>query len=231
MADLADALAGPAPVNWITATVAEVQGDAITLDYLGSLIPDVAVLDSYTPQVGDSVHALSRPQQGILVLGSSNAVGGSIPEWTPGSSTVITPGSVSTWNRIISSWAVPGEPIALIQDGDNAVCWFYRSSDLQPWDGVTISAAEMELTLSVGADPAEMFLHQSPGITAPLAFDEGDRFTGPILTPGAATWVPIPLDWIQDMAAGSGFGIGIGLGIYANVWSAVGSGRLRITLI
>lgn len=230
MADLAEALAGPSPVDWITATVASVEGDSVTLSYLGSLVPDVAVLDSYTPVVGDFVHALSRPQQGILVLGSSNAVGGVIPDWTPGSATIITPASAGTWDSVTLAWTTTPP---LLQSETTAAAWFYRSSDMLPWDGITISSAEMELTLAGGEDPAEMFLHTSQSMNVPLTFDEGDRFTGPILTPGAATWVPIPLDWIQEMAdpAAISYGIGVGLGIYSNGWEVTGSGRLRITLI
>lgn len=227
MPDLVDVLTTPAPVNWITATIDSVNGNQVTLSYLGGLVPGVAVLDSYTPVPGDAVHCLSRPRQGILVLGTANAVGGTPPDWTPGAASIITPSRYGEWD---GAWDVTSAE--LLSGPGNAATWHYRSADMLPWGTARVAAMEIELTRTpgdTGNGAPELFLHENATPTGTLVLDLGHSIVGPPVPVNGAAWVRVPVSWAQEMATGPAFGIGIGLGVHTNSWTAAASGRLRIT--
>jgi hypothetical protein len=99
-APLLNALATGTGVNWIKAKVSaiSVTEHTVTLSYRDATVPHIQYLNSYIPEIGDTVHVLVHPGMGMLILGKQVPVlaVGAAPSPDP---TTILPNRRSTWNK------------------------------------------------------------------------------------------------------------------------------------
>lgn len=226
MPALSELLASAPALEWIEANVLRINGDYLTLDYLGGEVDNVSYLTSYTPGIGDTIQAISQSGRGILVLGKAQKTGaGMAPLPTPTSSTVVVE-SIATFHTSASGSAWETGVFAQTGPSDYGV-WLYDIDLLAAVSTDMLTQFEIEVNMSAGG-PAEFFLHDQPGASGALHVLSPGRYVTSWTPLGALTWVPLPVGWGEDLIAGRAKGIGAGGGLFTATWVA-GGGRLRFT--
>lgn len=226
MAELSQLLAAPPMVEWIKATVIEVEGDYVSLSYRGGQIDNAAYLSSYTPVANDIVHALSLSGMGILVLGASNGTGAAVDPLPTEIEALVSADGASTWHRSgeLTAW----ETGVLVSTGpDDLGVWLYDTGLFTAAGVDMLTKFEIEVNMT-GGGPAEFFLHNQAGASGDLEVVSSDPFVTSWTPLGVLTWVELPVGWGEDLISGAARGIGVGGGLFSATWSP-GGGRLRFT--
>jgi len=188
--------------------ITAVSTGALTVLINGDEVGDITYLKgAWIPSVGEEVFLLNQAEFGMLALGAPvlPAASGTEPDQ-------ITFGVDPT---VLADWRVnPATPAGVwapsatgvltqSRDFQSSGVWFYDPTDFASWADEALSRVEIELTLISGIP--ELVLHRNTGTTAPL-----DAYAGPLplsLTPGIATWVPLPLAWGRDLLSGAAKGV------------------------
>lgn len=225
---LADLIANAPSTKWIMATIDSIQAseNAVTLSYHGDVIPHVAYLTSYTPTVGDVVHALSDQRNGLLVIGNELL---RPPTTLPGPTapvTVVPTGSASYFQ-------VPPPPIWVdgqVQQGPTVSgAWFYNPASLPTsLIDVPLAAFEIELNVADGSQALALTVHDNADTTTPfLVASDVYLYEAPT---GSDVWVALPLYWADRILNPDTPGLGMGLTTSDLYTAAITSGgTLRFT--
>lgn len=223
---LENVLAQPAPLRWLIGRVAGITGNTFTMTYRGGDVPGVGHLDSYTPVVGDVVHVLSWPDNGMIAIGSQNAT--EVPRWptevSVGNPLIVMPTQVATYTPSTGAWT----PNVITQGPDSVGCWFYNPSDFTAFNLALLGEVAIEINPTDGGPPEFCEVTNTlPAGSLTLVEGSGSRYGRAQPTLGAAIWLTLPLDWGLDLAAGTANAVGIGGGLYDGTYS--GTGRVRLT--
>lgn len=223
---LENVLAQPEPMRWLIGRVAGITGNTFTLTWRGGDVPGVGHLDSYTPVVGDVVHVLSWPDNGMIAIGSQNAA--ALDRWPAeiptGNPIVVDPTQLATYTPSTGVWT----PGVIVQSPDSVGCWFYNSSAFSAFNLATLGEVAIEINPTDGGPPEFCEItNPLPAGVLTLVDGGGARYSRAQSSIGVATWVTLPLDWGLDLASGAATGIGIGGGLYDGTYS--GTGRIRLT--
>lgn len=225
MADFVQAIAQPPGLNWIVGTITAVTGYTVTVNCFGGDVEDVAVLDQYTPLVGDVVHMLSMEPVGMLVIGSLNTLATPRPEPpTTGTEAILTPIVNATYGPLPGQWELG----TVVQDTDRVGCFFYDPLGFSPVAVADLATVSIELTLDSGTGPpefVELTNSSAQGLLTVLTEIPFGVQPGPVGTP---TWLDLPLDWGTDLITGAAGGIGIASSLFTGVYTS-STGRLRLT--
>ena len=210
-------------LTWIVGTVYAVNAASVVLACRGGLITNVGYVDQYIPIVGDVVHAISQEGQGVLIVGSNNAVSPPVSQLPL--PTVLTVNSTQWASYAAGTWTTG----VLAQSPTSWACWFYPSGALASLAGRMLASFEFEIVLATGGPP-EFVAHATAAPVGALTLRDTFRHAPVQPAVGVATWVPLPLDWGDAMVAGEIAGIAVGGGIYSGTYSGT-SGRLRATTL
>jgi hypothetical protein len=225
MADLLEQLAllqGPR-LTWIQGIVTVATGpNAVSFSYAGGTIVKAAVLDQYIPVVGDSIHALSFEGQGVLVLGSTNLPGGTLPSVLEQVPIIVNAISTATYGPLPGIWT----PGVLQQARDQVACWFYSSTAWSALVGRSLQLVEIEVTRTSGGPP--LFVqHLNSTAVGVLSVVSGAPWAPTSPPAGVPTWIKLPIGWGMNLVSGTTKGIGIVSNGQSGVYS--GTGRVRLT--
>lgn len=220
--DLARALAPPPAVGWIIGRVTAVTGDTLTMTYKGGTVTDVGVLDHYIPAIGDVVHVLTSDLNGMVAIGSNNQTTPPVTPTPPPPPITLASTSTATYRISTNTWTVG----TVDESPDQVGCWFYPAFDTGVGVGaLPLASVTIRLTVSTTA-PLEFVLHGNATPAGPIVILGSYRVAAP--NAGAATEVPLPLDWGSMLIRGQAMGIGVGGGDYTA--SLTGSaGQLTFT--
>lgn len=223
MADLAQVLA-PAPgPSWITGTVDSFGGGSLTLQFGGGLVPNCGYLDSYSPVVGDVVHALSWSKQGVLVLGSDNKIAARTALPDPPTSLTVNASTWATYQVDTGAWAS-----GVVQQAPGKYgTWFYAASAFSSLSGAMLAKVEMSCIATSGGPP-ELAPVVNLTATGPLSLYSTVRYAHPGGLPSVTTWIPLPIDWGYALIAGTIHGVAVGGGLYTGAYSGAGN-AIRLT--
>lgn len=227
--DLSDVIERTPGLRLIRGRVTAVDGDLITVSYLGGVITNVGTLDQYSATEDDIAVVIVWPKGGMLAIGSNNGAGppdATLP-WTPVTLTVAAEG-VSTY-VLAASGAVTWLGSTLQQGPDRALCWFYDGGLFATVSGGLLASFEVEVIRTAGGPP-EFLLHGNPGAGGELIMASPTWYLPDDLPAvGVATWIPLPVGWGEMLVNGLASGVGIGLGQHTGTYT--GTGRVRFTTV
>lgn len=223
MANLEDVLAQAPPLRWLIGKVAFVTGDTFTMIYNNGFVLNVGCSDQYIPVPDDIVHVLAWEPNGMLAICSNNApLTPPTPMVPVGTPVTVSANSYGTYDLSAAAWTAS----TLVQSPTQVACWFYTPSAFSSLAASTLATFEIEVTRTSGGPP-EFVTHTNLAGSGVLGLP-GQKYAKvtPPLT--VATWVPLPLEWGQQLIAGTIKGIGVGGGLYSGTYSN-GTGRVRLT--
>lgn len=224
MAELIDVLQSPGGARLCQGQVAAVAGTGgkyIHIDYAAGRVLNAGRLDGATYAVGDYVWFLMDNEAGALIVGKQTPGTHDTTIIPPPSPIIVNAASYGTFDESTGTWTAS----TLIQSPTKVAAWFYAGGAFSTMAGVSLGAVEVEVTRLTGG-PLELTTHQN--VTGTGSFlGTGDWFGVAAPPAGVATWVSVPLDWGQQLAAGAIRGLAIGGGMYSGTYS--GTGRVRLT--
>ncbi len=225
MSELADFLQKEPPLEWIIGTVADIPagGRGFTMTWKGGTLYNVSSMAHYTPVIGQTVHVLSWPPNGMIAIGSGGVTPAAPAEDVP-VLTIYNALSGWTYGPLDSQWTAT----VLNQSPTTAATWLYNGTPWANLGGTSLASFEIEITRLSGGPP-EFLLHGNTAASGLLNIIDPKTFVGPVTTVGVATWVPLPIGWGEDLYYNQGGGISIGLGDNTGEYS--GTGRLRFGAI
>ena len=225
MSDLAQVLAATPGPTWITGVVDSVGGGSLTLQFGGGLVSNCGYLDSYSPVVGDVVHALSWSKQGVLVIGSDNktAARTTLPE--PPTGVTVNASTWATYQVDTGAW-VSG---VVQQAPSKCGTWFYATGAFNALADAMLAKVEMSC-IAVSGGPPELAPVANPSAVGPLSLYSTVRYAHPGGQPSVTTWIPLPLDWGYALIAGQIRGVAVGGGLYTGAYSGAGN-SIRLTTL
>lgn len=221
MSELTEFLAPDPPVEWFIGKVSALTGDTVSVTYWGGTITKVGVVDQYIPAVNDVVHGLMWGQNGAIIFGSNNSPASPPTPPAAGAVTIIAGATKSSYVISAATWLGVAVNEA---DPDLYRAWFWPAGSFSALAGTDLAKFEVEVTQTAGN--ALQFVAAS-NLTATGPYVPLDDYLAPASTPSVATFVTLPLDWGQQIIAGTMKSIALGGGQYPS--TLTGTGRLRFT--
>lgn len=223
MPNLEDVLAQAPTVRWLIGKVGLLTGDTFTMIYNGGFVLNVGCSDQYIPAVGDIVHVLAWEPNGMLAVCSNNTpLTPPTPTVPVGTPITVSANAYGTYNLATLTWTAS----TLVQSPTQVACWFYTPSDFASLASSTLAKFEIEVTRTSGGPP-EFVTHTNTAGSGALGLP-GQKYAKVNPPAAVATFIPLPLEWGQQLIAGTIKGIGIGGGLYSGAYSNA-TGRARLT--